>query len=220
MNVILLGPPGAGKGTQAEGLSNYLEVPHVASGDLFRDHLNRKTPLGQSAQEYMDKGRLVPDEVTIAMIRERLGQSDCEPGAVLDGFPRTLEQAEGLTEMFSEFGRELDAVIYISVPDDVLVQRLSGRRICRGCQTPYHVDYKPPEVEGVCDQCGGKLYQRDDDSPDTVRSRLQVYHKQTEPLCDYYSERQKLYEIDGSGAIDTVKQAAAEMMKTIEKELA
>jgi adenylate kinase len=149
-----------------------------------------------------------------------LGQSDCEPGAVLDGFPRTLAQAEGLTEIFSEFGRELDAVIYISVQDDVLVQRLSGRRICRDCQTPYHVDYKPAEVEGVCDLCGGKLYQRDDDNPETVRSRLQVYHKQTEPLCEYYSKQQKLYEIDGSGDIDTVKQAAAEMMRAIEKELA
>lgn len=217
MNLILLGPPGAGKGTQAEGLSAYLEVPHVASGDLFRDHLQRDTDLGKTARGYMEKGQLVPDQVTIAMVKNRLCDVDCNSGVVLDGFPRTLDQAEGLTAIFEELGRELDAVLYISVPDDTLVQRLSGRRICNDCQTPYHVDYKPPDESGICDLCGGKLYQRDDDNPNTVRERLQVYHKQTEPLCEYYSSQDKLYQIDGSGNIDSVRQAAAEMVGDLNK---
>jgi adenylate kinase len=215
MNLILLGPPGAGKGTQAESLSAHLNVPHVASGDLFRDHLNRETELGLTAKEYMDEGRLVPDQVTISMVQERLSDPDCEEGVVLDGFPRTLVQAEGLTTIFKQLDRVLDAVLYISVPDDVLVQRLSGRRICVECQTPFHVDYKPPTKEGVCDVCGGELYQRDDDNPETVRARLDVYHRQTEPLCDYYATREKLQQIDGSGDIQAVRQAAVEMVEQL-----
>lgn len=215
MNLILLGPPGAGKGTQAESLSAHLTVPHVASGDLFRDHLNRDTELGRTAKEYMGAGRLVPDQVTISMVQERLSDPDCEEGVVLDGFPRTLVQAEGLTTIFEQLDRELDAVLYISVPDDVLVQRLSGRRICIDCQTPFHVDFKPPAKEGICDLCGGELYQRDDDNPETVRARLNVYHQQTEPLCDYYTTQAKLYEIDGSGDIQSVRQAAVKFVEQL-----
>lgn len=204
MNLILLGPPGAGKGTQAEMLSDAIQVPHVASGDLFRDHLNRETELGSLAKTYMDQGQLVPDEITISMVEERLRQSDCERGVVLDGFPRTLPQAEGLKTILELFERDLSGVLYIAVPDEVLVERLSGRRICHDCQTPYHLEYKPTKTAGVCDHCGGELYQRDDDNPETVRARLDVYHEETAPLCAYYEDLDRLVEIDGSGDIPSV----------------
>ena len=214
MNIILLGPPGAGKGTQADLLQQELDAPHVASGDLFRYNLKNETELGLLAKTYMDRGDLVPDDVTIAMVRDRLERPDCDNGVILDGFPRTIPQAEALSEMLREMGRELDCVLSIDVSEDDLVRRLSGRRICRDCQTPYHVDFSPPEQEGICDNCGGALYQRDDDQPATVRNRLKVYFEQTAPLIDYYREAGLLHEIDGQGDIALVNRA---LLETISK---
>jgi len=213
MYLILLGPPGAGKGTQAERLEEELHLPHVASGDLFRDNLKNQTELGLLARQYMDKGDLVPDDVTIAMVRERLQRPDCDQGAILDGFPRTQAQVQGLDRMLDDLGRKLDGVLYIAVPDEELVRRLSGRWICRQCQTPYHTIFSPPATEGVCDACGGELYQRDDDKPETVRARLKVYHQQTAPLIDYYRQVGLLVEVDGAGDIDTVSAALLEAAK-------
>ena len=207
MNLVLLGPPGAGKGTQAERLGEEFKLPHVASGDLFRENLKNKTELGMLASRYITKGELVPDDVTIEMIRDRLQRPDYENGVILDGFPRTLAQAEGLKEILAKMGRKLDGVLYIAVPDEELVDRLSGRRICRRCQTPYHVQFNPPQEQGVCGTCGGELYQRDDDKPETVRARLKVYHQQTSPLIDFYRQFGLLTEVDGSGDIENVSSA-------------
>ena len=215
MCLVLLGPPGAGKGTQAERLEKELRMPHVASGDLFRENLKNETELGLLAKEYMDKGALVPDDVTIAMVRQRLQRPDCDQGAILDGFPRTQAQAEGLDTMLAGMGRGLDGVLYIAVPDEELVRRLSGRWICRQCQTPYHTVFSPPATEGVCDACGGELYQRDDDKPETVRARLKVYHEQTSPLIDYYRQAGLLVETDGSGDIETVSAALLEAARSL-----
>jgi adenylate kinase len=215
MNLVLLGPPGAGKGTQAERLAEEFKLPHVASGDLFRENLKNKTELGMLANRYIAEGELVPDDVTIAMIRDRLKQPDCEEGVILDGFPRTLAQAEGLKEIFAGLGRTLDGVLYIAVSDEELVHRLSGRRICRRCQTPYHVQFKPPQKQGVCDTCGAEIYQRDDDKPETVRARLGVYHQQTSPLIDFYRQYGLLTEVDGSGDIETVSSALSEAVHSL-----
>ncbi|MDH7487553.1 MAG: adenylate kinase [Anaerolineae bacterium] len=215
MYLVLLGPPGAGKGTQAERLEKELGLPHVASGDLFREHLSKGTALGSLAKTYMDRGDLVPDDVTIAMIRERLQRPDCAQGAILDGFPRTQAQARGLDDMLADMGRALDGVLYLAVPDEELVQRLSGRWICRQCQTPYHTLFSPPAQAGVCDACGGELYQRDDDRPETVRARLRVYHQQTAPLIDYYRRAGLLVEVDGSGDIESVAAALLKVACTL-----
>lgn len=204
MNLILLGPPGAGKGTQAERLVEALGIPQVASGDLFREHIRNETDLGKLAKEYIDQGELVPDDVTVAMVKERLMLPDCKDGVILDGFPRTIAQAESLDGILKELGRELDSVINISVPDEDLIRRLSGRWICSQCQTPFHLAYSRPNVQGVCDFCGGRLYQREDDKPETVRNRLEVYHRQTAPLIEYYRDRGLLDEIDGTGEIGEV----------------
>lgn len=213
MYLVLLGPPGAGKGTQAERLQEELKLPHVASGDLFRENIGNKTELGLLARGYIDLGQLVPDDVTNAMVRDRLQRPDCDQGAILDGFPRTQPQAESLDTMLADMGRKLDGVLYIAVPDEELVRRLSGRWICRQCQTPYHTTFSPPAREGVCDACGGELYQRDDDKPETVRSRLKVYHQQTAPLINYYCQTDLLVEVDGSGDIETVSAAMLEAAK-------
>lgn len=204
MYLILLGPPGSGKGTQAKRLREELDLPHVASGDLFRDHLKRESELGKLARSYMDNGQLVPDDVTISMVKERLSRPDCRGGAILDGFPRTLEQAEALDSILQELGQQLTGVLYIAVPDDVLVERLSGRRICRNCQTPYHVLFNPPREMQTCDLCGGELFQRDDDQPETIRARIEVYHEQTVPLIKYYLAADLLHEVDGNIDIDRV----------------
>ncbi len=204
MVVILLGPPGAGKGTQAVRLAKRLGLAHVASGDLFREAVAAQTPLGQKAQGYMERGELVPDEIVVAMVLERLAQPDCRRGAVLDGFPRTVAQAEALEEALSAQRKKVDAVLLVHVPDEVVLERLTGRRICRNCQAPYHMTFNPPVQEGICDRCGGTLYQRDDDREETVRHRLQVYREQTAPLISYYRRKRLLREVDGVGEVEEV----------------
>lgn len=193
MKLILLGAPGAGKGTQAEVISEHLNIPTISTGNIIREALKSGTEMGQKAKEYMDAGRLVPDEVVIGIIRDRLAQDDCQNGFILDGFPRTIPQAEALDRM----GVDIDRVIDIEVADETIAQRVSGRRVCPTCGASYHVDYKKPATEGVCDKCGNTLVQRKDDHPDTVRERLQVYHNQTEPLKEYYSRCGKLVIVEG-----------------------
>ena len=208
--LILLGPPMSGKGTQAARLSKALGIPQISSGDLFRDNIKRETALGREAKTYMDRGDLVPDEITIGMVAERLGRPDAAKGALLDGFPRTIPQAEELDRILDELDASLTGVISISVPVEELVKRASGRRICRSCGKSYHLAFNPPAEEGVCDVDGGELYQRDDDLPDTVRQRLEVYRGQTSPLVDYYRKRGNLREIEGDQPIDDVAADIAE----------
>jgi adenylate kinase len=203
-DLVLIGGPGSGKGTQAEQLRNQLKLPHIASGDLFRENLKHGTDLGKLAKSYMDQGQLVPDDVTEAMVEARIGRPDASDGFILDGFPRTLPQAQALTQMMADMHRQLDAVLHIKVSDEELVSRLSGRLICRRCQTPYHLRFKPPASEGVCDACGGELYQRDDDNPSTVGARLKTFRRQTAPLIDYYDRAGLLIEIDGEGDVSEV----------------
>ncbi|NBD34441.1 MAG: adenylate kinase [Chloroflexi bacterium] len=213
--VILLGPPASGKGTQAARLKEYLSVPHIASGDLFRYNLKNETALGLKAKEYMDRGALVPDDITIGMVLDRLSRPDCEDGALFDGFPRTLPQAQALDEALAEQGEKLDRVLNIQVPDEELVERVSGRRICRTCGEPYHIKYKKPEKGGICDLDGGELYQREDDKPETVRKRIKVYWEQTSPLIDYYREKGILRDIDGDQPIDEVTEALKEAVSDL-----
>ena len=203
--ILLLGPPGAGKGTQAKLLAEALDIPHVSSGDLFRDHLSRETELGLLAKEYMDRGDLVPDDVTVGMVIERLGQADCQKGALLDGFPRTLSQAAALDEALDERGQRVGAAPLIQVGDDGVMRRLTGRRSCRDCGAVYHLIFNPPGTEGVCDACGGELYQRDDDNPETVRNRLYTYYKETSPLVGYYFAKGLLVQVSGEQGIDDVQ---------------
>ena len=209
MYIILLGAPGAGKGTQAVMLSEKMKLVQVASGDLFRQALRNETELGLKAQEYMDKGQLVPDEITIQMVMERLAAPDCQNGAILDGFPRNISQAEALDKELEKKSKMIGKVVYIAVSEGELMKRLGGRWICRDCQTPYHEVDSPPKVAGVCDRCGGELYQRDDDNEETVKKRLKVYFAETSPLIDYYSRAGKLLEIDGEGSAAEVNQRIA-----------
>jgi len=215
MYVIILGAPGAGKGTQADILSQEMNLPHIASGDLFRQALEKKTELGLLAKSYMEEGKLVPDEITIKMILERIDAPDCSSGCLFDGFPRTLEQAEALDKAFADQGKTIDTAIYIKVPNEELVKRLSGRWICRNCQTPYHLLTSPPKTLGRCDKCGGELYQRPDDSEETVRKRLEVFFAQTMPILDYYKKQNKLIEIDGNLGIKEVAGETISALKTI-----
>ena len=213
-HIILLGAPGAGKGTQATALSEKLGLPHVSSGDLFRDNLKQQTPLGLLAKSYMDKGELVPDDVTVAMVRTRLSHPDCnERGAILDGFPRTVEQAKALNAVLREDNKKVDVVVYFAVPEDALVARLTGRWICRQCQAVYHTLYNPAKQSGRCDACAGELYQRPDDQLETVGNRLKVYFNQTMPVIDFYNEKGLLREIDGQQSIDEVQAALLEVMR-------
>ena len=216
MYLILLGPPGAGKGTQAERLCRELNLPHVASGVLFRDHLERETDLGKLARTYIDVGQLVPDDVTIAMVKERLSKPDCKEGALLDGFPRTLTQAEALNLLLQELGQRIAGVLFISVDDEVLIKRLSGRRICHNCQAPYHIVFSPPSKEGICDHCGGELYQRDDDQAETIKARIAVYHSQTAPLIEHYRGADLLYEVAGDRDIDEVTSALLAVIRGLQ----
>jgi adenylate kinase len=202
--LILIGPPGAGKGTQAALLEQALGLKQVSSGDLFRENLKNETELGLLAKGYMERGELVPDEVTIAMVRERIQRPDCQKGVILDGFPRTLAQAKALDEMLASQGLGIRLVPQIEVPDQELMDRLTGRRVCRNCAATYHVRFNPPSQEGICDACGGELYQRPDDSPETVRNRLYVYYKQTSPLLGYYFAKELLVGLDGTLSIEEV----------------
>ncbi|MBI4236015.1 MAG: adenylate kinase [Chloroflexi bacterium] len=203
--IVLLGPPGAGKGTQAAALAQALGVPHVATGDLFRAAVGQGTALGRQAKSYMDRGELVPDDVTVRMLLDRVSQPDAQNGYVLDGFPRTLEQARALDEALSARRERITQALLIAVPDEELVQRLGGRWICRLCQTPYHAVNNPPKVRGRCDRDGGDLYQRDDDKPETVRQRLRVYAQQTAPLIDYYERQGILLRVNGQQEIEAVR---------------
>jgi adenylate kinase len=212
--IILLGPPGSGKGTQAARLRETLDIPHIASGDLFRKNLNSKTELGLRAKTYMDKGELVPDDITIAMVMDRLRESDAAGGALLDGFPRTLGQAKALDQALAAQGHKISAVALISVPDEVVIERLSGRLICRKCQATFHKLYNPFE-SCPYNQCEGEyLYQREDDKPETVRSRLEVYWEQTSPLIDYYREKRILTKVDGDQSMEAVAEDLSEAVTT------
>jgi adenylate kinase len=202
--IVLLGPPGAGKGTQAQIVSKTLELAHISSGDIFRENLKNQTELGKLAQTYMDKGVLVPDDVTIAMIHDRLNRSDCNNGALLDGFPRTPAQAQALDEIFGESNQRIGCVPYINVPAETLIERLSGRWTCPTCGFVYHEKFNPPKVEGICDKDQSELYQRVDDKAETVKKRIDVYWEQTSPLIDYYKKSGLLNEIDGTQSIDVV----------------
>ena len=204
MYIILLGAPGAGKGTQASVVAQKLNLVHIASGDLFRQALEQGTELGIQAKSYMERGTLVPDEITTQMILERMSAPDCENGVILDGFPRNLQQAEALDEALVQLAKAIDKVVYIKVSEEELLKRLSGRWICHNCQAPYHAVDSPPRVQGKCDKCGGELYQRPDDTAQTIKKRLEVYFAETAPLIDYYARGGKLLEIDGVGSIDEV----------------
>ena len=216
MYIIMLGAPGAGKGTQADILSREIGLPRIASGDLLRQALEEGTRPGLAAKSYMDKGLLAPDDITIEMILQRLGRPDCVSGCILDGFPRTLHQAEVLDRALEEQGKRVDKAIYIEVPDEELVKRLSGRWLCRACQTPYHAINSPPETPGRCDKCGGELYQRSDDRQETVRDRLTVFFTETAPILDYYEEQNKLSRVNGNLGIQAV---ASEIISALKASL-
>jgi len=204
MDIILLGPPGSGKGTQAQKMVERYHIPQISTGDILRGAVKERTPLGMEAQGYMDQGTLVPDEVVVGIVRERLKESDCKGGFILDGFPRTVPQAEALDSTLGEMQRAIDHVVSIEVPNEELIKRLTGRRTCRNCGAMYHIVFDPPAKEGVCDRCGEELYQRDDDQEETIRARLQVYEEQTAPLIAYYRGKGLLRAIDGVGAIEEI----------------
>ena len=204
MNIILMGLPGAGKGTQASEIVKKFPIPHISTGDMFRKAIKDETDLGKEAKSYMDRGELVPDEVTVGIVKERISEDDAKKGFLLDGFPRTIDQAESLSQIMSELDREIDAVINIEVPEEELMNRLTGRRICEKCGTTYHLVFNPPKVDGICDIDGGKLYQREDDNPETVSNRLSVNVKQSKTILEYYNNKGVLKNIDGSKDIDEV----------------
>lgn len=204
MNIILLGPPGAGKGTQAKRLIDKYSIPQISTGDMLRAALKEGTALGVEAKKYMDKGELVPDSVVIGLVKERIQQKDCSKGYMLDGFPRNVSQAEALDKMLADLKQKIDDVICIEVPNEELLGRLTGRRTCRSCGAGFHVMFDPPSKDGVCDKCNGELYQRDDDNETTVKSRLDVYAKQTEPLIGYYKNQEKLRSINGVGDMEAI----------------
>jgi adenylate kinase len=212
VRLVLVGPPGAGKGTQAEFIAANQSVPKISTGDIFRANVGQGTPLGLQAKKYMDAGQLVPDEVTIDMVRDRLAEPDAADGFLLDGFPRTVPQAEVLDQMLAELGTSLDVVLELVVDDDEVIRRLSGRRTCRGCGKIWHVEFDATEVEGLCDRCGGELFQRDDDKPETIAERLRVYAEQTAPLVDYYGAKGKLVGIDATGPVEDVTKRASDAL--------
>jgi adenylate kinase len=204
MNLIIMGPPGAGKGTQSRRLGEFLAVPVISTGEMLRDEIKRKTTLGTQAKRHMDKGELIPDALMIGVIEERLKRPDCERGFILDGFPRTVAQADALHKMLGAMGGSLEHAVSLAVPNDELLKRLSGRRTCRECGAMYHIIFDPPTNEGLCNKCNGELYQRDDDHEDIISSRLDVYEAQTSPLLDYYRNHRQLVEVDGIGGRDDV----------------
>ena len=204
MKIVMLGAPGAGKGTQAIMISEKYGLPHISTGDIFRANIKNGTELGMRAKAYMDEGRLVPDELTVELLLDRVADEDCRNGYVLDGFPRTIPQADVLTEALAKTGDKVDYAINIDVPDENIVRRMSGRRACPGCGATYHIEHIPPKKEGICDVCGQKLVQRDDDKPETVLKRLGVYHEQTQPLIDYYEKAGVLRNVDGTRSLEEV----------------
>ena len=208
MRLTIMGPPGGGKGTQAEILSEKLEIPHISTGAIIRNAIREKTKLGVIAEEYIENGQLVPDELVIDMVSHRLSEKDCEKGYILDGFPRTLPQADAMDKI----GIKLDAALNLLVSDDVIIERLSGRRECEKCAAPYHVEFNPPKEEGVCDKCGGVLITREDDVPETIRQRLDVYHRQTQPLEDFYKEKALLVNVAGRDSIEETTAAVLDAL--------
>ena len=212
MYIIFLGAPGAGKGTQAARVAQELGLVHLATGDLFRQTQEQETELALQAKSYMEKGVLVPDEITVRMVLERMSAPDCESGVIFDGFPRSLKQAEALDKALAEQGKAIGKAVYIEVAEKELLERVGGRRICRQCQAPYHAVNSPPRVWGKCDRCGGKLFQRPDDTEETVKKRLQVYFAETAPLIDYYTQVEKLLAIDGEGNVDEVRKRIHEAL--------
>lgn len=215
MNIILMGLPGAGKGTQASEIVKQFPIPHISTGDMFRKAIKDETELGKEAKSYMDRGKLVPDEVTVGIVKERLSEDDAKKGFLLDGFPRTLEQAEALSKIMTELGRKIDAVINIEVPEEELMNRLTGRRVCEVCGTTYHLVFNPPKVDGVCDLDGGKLYQREDDNPETVAKRLEVNVKQSKPILEYYDKEGVLKNVDGSKDIQEVTGSVIDILEDV-----
>jgi adenylate kinase len=216
MLIIILGPPGAGKGTQAEKIVKDNNLVYIATGDILRHAVKTETPLGRKARQYMDQGQLVPDELVVEIVKDRLTDLDCLKGALLDGFPRTVAQAKFLEQVLPEIKQEIDLVLSLEVAEEELIERLTGRRVCSDCGASYHLKFKPPQVRNVCDQCGGDLYQRDDDSLETVKERLQVYSEQTEPLIAFYAEKKLLQRIDGNQEIDQVYKQIDAALKNIE----
>lgn len=212
MKIIMLGAPGAGKGTQAKKIAAKYEIPHISTGDIFRANIKNGTELGKKAKTYMDQGLLVPDELVVDLVVDRVNQDDCKNGYVLDGFPRTIPQAEALTEALAKMGQKMDYAIDVNVPDENIVRRMGGRRACVGCGATYHVEYAPTKKEGICDVCGAELILRDDDKPETVQKRLNVYHEQTQPLIDYYTEAGILKTVDGTVDIEDVFQAIVDIL--------
>ncbi|MFQ7574500.1 MAG: adenylate kinase [Lachnospira sp.] len=204
MKIIMLGAPGAGKGTQAKKIASQYTIPHISTGDIFRANIKNNTELGQKAKTYMDKGELVPDELVVDLIMDRFKEADCANGYVLDGFPRTIPQAEALDKALNAQNESVDYAINVEVPDENIINRMSGRRACVGCGATYHIKYNPTKVDGVCDVCGQQLILRDDDKPETVKNRLAVYHEQTQPLIDYYSNKGVLAEVDGTKDMEEV----------------
>jgi adenylate kinase len=213
MRVVLVGAPGAGKGTQAKYIAAHYGIPPISTGDIFRGNIAEQTDLGKTAKRFMDAGDLVPDDVTIGIVRERLGQDDTGSGFLLDGFPRTVAQAEALEEIVVDLGTPLDVALELQVEDDEVVRRLSGRRTCRGCGHVWHVEFDPPKVDAVCDECGGELFQRDDDLPETIRRRLEVYSEQTEPLIGFYTDKGLLRSIKAAGSVDEITKRSIEALE-------
>ena len=212
MKIIMLGAPAAGKGTQAKMIADKYKVPHVSTGDIFRANIKNGTELGKEAKQYMDKGLLVPDELTVKILLDRVAQADCENGYVLDGFPRTIPQAEVLDKALTELGDKIDYAIDVNVPDENIIKRMSGRRACLACGATYHIEHIPPKKEGVCDRCGEALVLRDDDKEETVKNRLNVYHEQTQPLIEYYTGKGILKEVDGTVPMDQVFEAITDIL--------
>ena len=212
MKIIMLGAPGAGKGTEAKQIADKYSIPHISTGDIFRANLKEGTELGKKAKEYMDQGLLVPDELTCDLVMDRISQEDCKNGFVLDGFPRTIPQAEALDAALSKIGQKMDYAIDVDVPDDNIINRMSGRRACLNCGATYHIVSIPTKVEGVCDRCGNQVVLRDDDQPETVKKRLEVYHAQTQPLIDYYKKQDILKTVDGTQPMEQVFDAIVEIL--------
>ncbi|ELC8443664.1 adenylate kinase [Clostridium perfringens] len=212
MKIVLLGPPGAGKGTQAKSISNRYSIPHISTGDIFRKNISENTPLGIEAKTYMDNGQLVPDEVTINMVKDRLQQDDCKNGYLLDGFPRTVHQAEALDNFLTEREESIDTALLIEVPKEFILERMTGRRVCPSCGASYHIKFNPPANDGKCDLCGSDVIQRKDDTEETVKERLDVYENQTQPLIDFYKNKKQLSVVDGTQAINEVFESICKIL--------